>query len=131
MTLHRNSFQAEQNRPVVTTMIETTLEVIEHRNGNQGSDLGQPVALELLAQGRCQHLGQSFGSLQSDITDKAVTNNDIGLAFVDAIAFDVADKIEARGAQQVCCRLDDFVALDFLFADIQDTDAGYFSPLVG
>ncbi len=81
--------------------------------------LGEPVARELLAQEGRHHLGQAFGGLEGDVADEAVADDHIDGALVDVIPFHVAVEVEAAVAEQLAGLLDDLVALDVLFADVE------------
>jgi hypothetical protein len=71
----------------------------------------------------------AFRGFQNDVTDKAVADDDIGRAFEDVIALNVAVEIQNATrmvlAQQLRSTLHEVVALDILFADIEQADRGF------
>ena len=69
------------------------------------------------------HVSQAFGSFEGHVADKAVAHHDVGGAFENIVAFNVAKEVQvarvARCAQQVARLFDDLTALDGLGADIE------------
>jgi len=123
MALDDDSAQAEQAGAIVTAVIDPTLEPFDDRKCDQCSQASEQIALEFLAQKSGEHLRQPLRRLQRHVTDEAVADDDIGLALVDAVPFDVANEIQPRTRKQFGSPLDHIVPLDFFFADVQDTDA--------
>src|SRR3546814_9139737 len=53
------------------------------------------------------------------VADKAVADDDVDRALEDVVAFHVAVEIQGAAAQKLGGFLDDFVALDDFFADVE------------
>ena len=110
-------------------MIEPCLETLENRHRNQRRQLCKQVSTERIPQRTRDHLCKPFGRLQGDIADEAITHHNVGRAFKYIVALNIAIKIQTARTQQFCSTFDDFVALDFLFANIQQAHAGLFLVL--
>ena len=123
MTLEHQAAQAQQRRAIETAVVHAVLEALEHGHRQQRRQLGQPVAAELFADDRGDHRRQPFGRLQSDIADETVAHHQIGRALEDVVALHIAVEVQLAGrrrlAEQLARALDRLVALDRLFADVQ------------
>jgi len=122
VTLDDQPTQTEQRGAIVAPMINAPFETRQHRQRHDSEQLGEPRAAEFLAQHLTDHLGQSFGALERHVADKAVADNDVGRALEDVVAFNVAEEVEIGGAQQLTGLLNDLVALDDFFANVEQTD---------
>jgi hypothetical protein len=122
VALDDDALQAEQGGPVVLPMVHPLLEAPEHRHGDHGRQLGEQTVPEFLAQESGQQLRQAFRSLQRDIADEAITDDDVGFALVESVTFDIADKIQAGIPKQFGSALDDVIALDLFLTDVEDPD---------
>lgn len=65
----------------------------------------------------------AFDGFEHDVADKAVGDDDICFAVQDAVAFDVADKVEFAVLQQFVGLFDGIRTFDVFCADVDQPDA--------
>lgn len=69
------------------------------------------------------NLTARFDGFEHDVADKAVGDDDICFAVQDAVAFDVADKVEFAVLQQFVGLFDGVRTFDVFRADVDQPDA--------
>src|SRR5690606_25525582 len=89
----------------------------------------QGIAREFRTHHGGYHFRYALDGLQDDISDKAIADNDVDGAFADIVAFYVTVEIQAAVAKKLCRLLDDFVALDDLFANVKQTHCGLLAAI--
>ena len=79
------------------------------------------------------HRRQAFAGFQGDIANKTVTHHNVGRAFENIIAFNIAVKIQIAGiggrSQQFRGFFDVFAAFDGFFANVQEAYRGFFNAV--
>ncbi len=109
-------------------MVGALADGVEHRQGHRRRQLAPHVARELLADESGNHRGHAFARLERHVAHKAVADHDVGGALEDVVTLHVAMEVQvARGgglAQQLPGLLDYLVALDDLFADVEQAHRG-------
>src|SRR5512137_1411977 len=94
VALEDEATQPEQRRAVVTSWVDTGLEVPEHRQRNHGSELREETPREFLADELRQHRRQAFRSLEDRVADEAVAHHDVRRSLEDVVALDIAVKVQ-------------------------------------
>jgi hypothetical protein len=107
-------------------MIDAALEPLHRRHRGDCLQTGQRPTFEFLAHEASQHLDQAFGCLERHVAHEAVAHHDVGCALEDVVALDIAVEVQRTRAQQFARLLDHVVALDDLFADVQQADCRAF-----
>ena len=79
--------------------------------------------MEFAADGSAHEFDRAFDGFEHDVADKAVGDDDICLAVEDAVAFDVADKVEFAVLQQFVGLFDGVRTFDVFCADVDQPDA--------
>ena len=120
--------QAQQGRAVIAAVIHPPLERPQHGVRQHSSQLREPVAGKLLLEEGRHHGRQPLAGFERHIAHKPVAHHNVGGAFENIIALDIAVKIQAAIIaslhQQLARLLDHFIALDGFFADIEQAHCG-------
>ena len=94
MTFYDNAIQSQQGSSIITTRIDPFGEAFEYRHRNHCCKFRQQVALEALLEEVANHLCNTFRTLQRDIPDKAIGNNNIDRAIKNIVALDIPHIVE-------------------------------------
>ena len=133
MALEHQSAQTQQGSTVVASVVKTALHGTEHRIGHQCRELGENIFGKLGLQEAADHRGQALAGLEGHVAHKTVADHDINHALEDVIAFDIAVEVQVAcgtcRAQQLTGLLDDFIALDGFFTNVEQTHRGRFPVL--
>ncbi len=97
--------------------------IIEHRLYRQRAQLPQAGAGEFLAHGIGDQARRAFHRFQGHIAGESVRDDDVDLVRENIVALDETDIVEIAVRQQIMRRLNDVVALDFFFSDVEQTHA--------
>ncbi|MNS39671.1 hypothetical protein D3C72_719610 [compost metagenome] len=124
MALDDHAAQAQQRGAVIAAVIDAVAQTVQHRLGDGASQQRENIAFELFVDDAGQHLRQPFNGLEHDVADKAVADDDVDRALEDVVAFHVAVEIQGAAAQKLGGFLDDFIALDDFFADVEQAHGG-------
>src|SRR5690606_40271331 len=116
VALDDHAAQADEARAVVAPMIEPLAKAHQYRERQQRHQPGEDVTLVLLADEVAEHPRETFRGLEGDVADEAIADDDVGRAFVDVVAFDVAVEVQRARAEQFGRLLDGVVALDHFLA---------------
>ena len=123
VALENQPAQPQQRRTVVAAVVHLSLEALEHRRCDQGRQPAQDTTAEFPPQCARKQGGQALGRLQRHVADKAIAHNDVDRALEQVVAFDIAVEVDvpagSRRTQQFGSLLDHLVALDRLFADVE------------
>ena len=84
--------------------------------------------MEFTADGAAHEFNRAFDGFEHNVADKSVCDNNIGFAIQNAVAFDIADKVEFAAAQQFKGLFDGIRAFNVFCTDVQkgDTRAAFF-----
>src|ERR1700730_14578272 len=114
---HRHPIDAQQDRPAKLAPIGAPADGPQLGADQQPAEGRDGVALDRVSHALEDELGGTLGGLDEDVAAEAVRDHDIGLAFEDVLAFDVADEIDPfERAEQWFGRLHQLVALAGLLA---------------
>ena len=79
--------------------------------------------MEFAADGAAHEFNRAFDGFEHNVADKSVCDNNIGFAIQNAVAFDIADKVEFAAAQQFKGLFDGIRTFDVFCTDVQKGDA--------
>src|ERR1700724_487601 len=114
---HRHPIDAQQARPAKLAPIGAPADGPQLGADQQPAEGRDGVALDRVSHALEDELGGTLGGLDEDVAAEAVRDHDIGLAFEDVLAFDVADEIDSfEAAEEWFTRLHQLVALAGLLA---------------
>src|SRR3569623_1251317 len=128
VALEDQTSQTEQAGAVVAGRIHTLRNRLERTARNQSAKQIERTALEFCRKHGFDETTEPFRRLKSHIAEEADATDDVSRAYEDVVAYDIAVKVKQAfcmvGAQQSRRLLDHFVALDVLFADIEQVNSG-------
>ena len=94
MALEHQTTQAQQACAIVAGGIQSLRNSAQRTLRQQRTQHIQPTLLELGDQHPFNQATQALGGFQGDITNEAIAHDDIGSAFENVIALDIAIKID-------------------------------------
>src|SRR6202140_596757 len=114
---HRHPVDAQKDSPAELAPIGAPADGTQLGADQQPTEGRDRVALHRVSHALEDELCSTLGGLDQDVAAEAVRDDDIGLAFEDVLAFDVADEIDPfELAEQWFGRLHQLVALAGLLA---------------
>src|ERR1700704_340693 len=122
---HRDPIDAQEDGPAELAPIGLAPDRPQLRTHQRPTQSREGIALHRIPNAQEDELGGALSGLDQDVAAEPVRDNDIGLAFEDVLAFDVADVIDPleRAQQWVAC-LHQLVALAGLLAVTEQRHAG-------
>ena len=124
VALDHHALEPDQRRAVVAARVDASLERVQSRQRGERDHLAKDVPGKFLAQEIAEHLRESLRSLERDVADESIADDDVGRALVDVVALDIAVEVEVGCFQQLGGLLDHIVALDVFLADVEQADRG-------
>ena len=123
MTLDDDAVQADHGRAIVASRVQARAQSVERGLCRQRAQFACEVARELRAQRVGDQLGGAFHRLERNVAGETVRHDHVHLVRENIMPLDETHVVEPARAQQVVRGLHDLVALDLLFADVEQTHA--------
>ncbi len=121
----------EQRGAAELGVIHSLPKAAERPPRQQVAHLARKRALQLLAEQVFDHLDQPFAQLQRHVAGEPVTDHHVGVARKNAPGFNVPDKRERRGFQELVRVARQLVSLRFFLANRQQPDSRPFDAEPG
>src|SRR5690606_8275953 len=129
VAFYNNTTQPQQCRAIIATIVDLIAQAIQDRTGNYPGAHGENIASEFGPHHGGDHAGDTFNGLEHHIADEAVANDDVHRTLADVVAFDIAVKVQPAFAEKFRGLLDDFIALDDFFTNVQQAYRGLLAPI--
>lgn len=124
MGFHNVPVEPQEWRTAVTVGIHAPGDCPKSVSGQERSELALGVLHELSLEPLEHATSETLASLENDVADEAIANDDIDAIAKEVMAFDIADEVNGSLLAEFIGFEGQFIAFDGLGADAQDADTG-------